>query len=74
LRTWSSNRALGIELCDRSQASCRFAAAISVGSQVRIVDDGRPATPVRYAWADSPIVNLYDDWTLPVGPFEVPIE
>jgi sialate O-acetylesterase len=29
---------------------------------------------VRYAWADSPIVNLYDDATLPVGPFEVPIE
>jgi sialate O-acetylesterase len=74
LRSWSSDRVLGIELCDRTQASCRYADAAVVGPAVRIADDGRPATRVRYAWADSPIVNLYDDAMLPAGPFEVPIE
>jgi sialate O-acetylesterase len=74
LRSWSSDRVLGIELCDRTQASCRYATAAAIGSTVRIVDDGRSANRVRYAWADSPIVNLYDDAMLPAGPFEVPIE
>jgi sialate O-acetylesterase len=41
---------------------------------VRIAGDGRPATRVRYGWADSPVTNLYDEAPLPVGPFEVPIQ
>ena len=41
---------------------------------MRIADDGRPATRVRYGWADSPVTNLYDEVPLPVGPFEVPID
>jgi sialate O-acetylesterase len=30
-------------------------------------------TRVRYCWADSPLCNLYDGASLPVGPFEVPV-
>jgi sialate O-acetylesterase len=43
-------------------------------THVRLADDGRPATRVRYGWADSPVTNLYDEVPLPVGPFEVPMQ
>jgi sialate O-acetylesterase len=29
---------------------------------------------VRYAWADSPVVNTYDARALPLPGFELPIE
>ena len=32
-----------------------------------------PATRVRYGWADSPVVTLFDGAGLPAGPFEIPI-
>ena len=31
------------------------------------------ASLVRYAWADSPVVNLFDGEKLPVAPFEMPV-
>jgi sialate O-acetylesterase len=74
LRTWSGATALGFELCGAAQDSCRYARATADGVFVRITDDGRPATRVRYAWADAPVVNLYDEAPLPAGPFEIPIE
>ncbi|MDQ4086422.1 MAG: sialate O-acetylesterase, partial [Pseudomonadota bacterium] len=74
LRTWSGDRALAFELCAQTQESCRFADATAAGSTVLLRDDGRRATRVRYAWADSPVTNLYDEVPLPVGPFEVPID
>jgi sialate O-acetylesterase len=40
---------------------------------VRLRADGRAATRVRYAWADSPVTNLYDEAPIPPGPFELPI-
>jgi sialate O-acetylesterase len=43
------------------------------GTRVLLAGDGRPATRVRYAWAESPVVNLYDETPLPVGSFELPI-
>jgi len=73
LRTWSATRAIALELCAETQESCRFADAVAEGSTVRIIDDGRPATRVRYAWSESPVVNLYDEAELPAGPFEVAI-
>lgn len=65
---------VGFELCGESQASCRYAMARAGGLAVLIVDDGKPATRVRYAWADFPIVNLYGPAMLPVPPFELPIK
>jgi sialate O-acetylesterase len=74
LRSWSGSTVLGIELCGAAQESCRYAIAVAEGRKVRIADDGRPATRIRYAWADSPVVNLYDEVPLPPGPFELPID
>jgi sialate O-acetylesterase len=64
---------LGFELCAKNQASCRYADARVDGSTVVVSGDGKPATRVRYAWADFPIVNLYGSDRLPIPPFEVPI-
>jgi len=68
-----SGRPIGFELCADTQASCRYADAMTDGRTVRLADDGKPATRVRYAWADSPIVNLFDEADLTPGTFEVPI-
>lgn len=72
-KTLSGARALAFELCGDMQDSCRWADAAAAGSEVRLDDDGRPATRVRYGWADSPVTNLYDAADLPPGPFEVRI-
>jgi len=73
LRTWSGAKALGFELCGPHAGSCRFVDAVAEGLTVRLAGDGRPATRVRYAWADAPVVNLYDEAPLPPGPFELAI-
>jgi sialate O-acetylesterase len=74
LRSWSGSSVLGLELCGATQESCRYALAVAEGSRVRVADDRKPATRVRYAWAESPVVNLYDEAPLPPGPFELPID
>ena len=74
LHSWSAARVLAIELCGESQESCRYADAVVDGSTLRIADDGRTASRVRHAWAESPVTNLYDEVPLPVGPFELGIE
>ncbi|APZ98911.1 hypothetical protein BWQ93_10695 [Sphingopyxis sp. QXT-31] len=73
LASWSSAQAIGFELCGDAAGSCRFASALAKGATVEIADDGQPATRVRYAWADSPVVNLFDGANLPVTSFEIPI-
>ena len=74
LRSWSGTARSPSSCAPRPRQSCRFADAVADGTHVRIADDGRPATRVRYGWADSPVTNLYDEAPLPVGPFEVPVE
>ncbi|HYE27815.1 MAG TPA: sialate O-acetylesterase [Allosphingosinicella sp.] len=74
LRSWSGSSVVGVELCGTTQESCRYALAVAQGGRLLVADDGKPATRVRYAWADSPVVNLYDEAPLPPGPFELPIE
>ena len=64
---------IGFELCGPDQSSCRFAQATIDGTVIRLTGDGRPLTRVRYAWADAPVVNLYDESGLPVSSFEVPV-
>jgi sialate O-acetylesterase len=39
-----------------------------------ISSDGQPISRVRYAWADYPIVNLYDLDMLPAPVFELPVQ
>lgn len=73
LQSWSGPRLLAFELCGDTQESCRFADAVVAGNTVQIAGDGKPVTRVRYAWADTPVTNLYDETPLPPGPFEVPV-
>jgi sialate O-acetylesterase len=68
-----SGSPIGFELCAETQVSCRYARARASGRTVTLAGDGKPATRVRYAWADSPVVNLFDEAELTPGTFEVPI-
>ena len=72
LHAWSG-APLGVELCGATQESCRYAAARIEGDALIIAGDGQPATRVRYAWADAPVVNLFDARPLPVPGFELEI-
>ena len=65
---------IGFELCGPTQDSCRYAAARLGRSAITLTPDGRPATRVRYGWADFPVLNVYDSALLPLPPFELPIE
>ena len=73
LVTYSSDRAIGFELCGNGLNSCRYAGARVEGNTVRV--SGAKATDerVRFCWADSPVCNLYDGAALPAGPFEMDI-
>jgi len=73
LHGWSGNP-VGFELCAEAQDSCRYARAVASINGILIEDDGKPATRIRYAWADAPVVNLTDGRGLPVPTFELPIE
>ena len=73
LQTLSGAQANAFELCGAAAGSCRYAEALADGTKLVIADDGRPATRVRYAWADYPIVNLYDLDLLPAPVFELPV-
>ena len=69
----SSAMAIGFELCGPQPGSCRFAAGRVRGAIITLAGDGEPVSRVRYAWADSPVVNLFDAAGLPAGPFEIPL-
>lgn len=73
LAAWSGPAPLGFELCGADQPSCRYAQARIDGTDVLLSDDGAPAARVRYAWGESPVVNLFDGRALPVPGFELPI-
>jgi sialate O-acetylesterase len=72
LHAWSGPP-LGVELCGETQDSCRYATARVDGDRLLIARDGQPETRVRYAWADAPVVNLFDGRNLPVPGFELEI-
>lgn len=72
LHSWSSAEAIGFELCDAA-GSCRFSPATVDGDAVVIRSEGAGPVRVRYAWADSPVVNLFDGRALPVPGFELPV-
>jgi sialate O-acetylesterase len=39
-----------------------------------IRSDGQPVTRVRYAWADAPVVNLFDGRPISIPTFELPVK
>lgn len=70
LLTYSSAQAIGFEACD---ATCRYASATVEGDTV-VVKGAAVATRIRYAWADSPYINLYSAGDLPVAPFQLEVK
>lgn len=65
---------LGVELCESGPGTCRFVLAQLDGNRMMIaVPDGTTPTRVRYAWADAPLVNLYDSGGMPVPGFSLDI-
>jgi len=71
LQTLSGGSAIAFELCG---TSCRYATATVHGNSVELRGDGQPVTRVHYAWADYPVVNLYDLDQLPAPVFELPVQ
>ena len=74
LQVLGDARPAGFELCD-SRGTCRYAAAAVHDDTVVLAARAVPgAKRVRYAWADSPVVNLVNAAGLPAVPFEWPID
>jgi sialate O-acetylesterase len=69
---YGAARPIGFELCDG--ARCRFVDATVDGASVRLAGATSGEIKVRYAWADSPIINLYGAAGLPATPFELSIQ
>jgi sialate O-acetylesterase len=67
-----ANKAIGFEACDAAGA-CRYVDAKANGDRVILAGDGRRVARVRYAWADSPMVNVFDRGGQPLGPFEIAV-
>ncbi|NVD43421.1 sialate O-acetylesterase [Qipengyuania atrilutea] len=66
---------LGVELCGEAAESCRFVLPALEGERLVIApQDGMTPIRVRYAWADAPVVNLYDGGGRPIPGFELAIE
>ena len=73
LQALSGTFANAFELCGASAGTCRYADARVEGNAVAIAVNGE-ATRVRYAWADYPVVNLYDEDILPAPVFEIQVQ
>ncbi len=71
LRTYSSDTAIGFEAC--KDGACRYVTATPQGDTI-VLSGAADATSVRYAWADSPFVNLYSADDLPAGPFQLDVK
>ena len=66
-------RPMGFELCDAGGV-CQFANASHRGDHVFLSNPLNTApVKVRFAWSDSPILNLYGQTGLPATPFELAI-
>jgi sialate O-acetylesterase len=75
LQVFGAKRPVGFELCGTAVDSCRFVDADARDDRVWLVPDaGTTPVHVRFLWADSPTVNLYDASGLPVGPFQIDIQ
>lgn len=73
LRTYSSNTAIGFEVCGIDK-SCAYATAVPKDDLIVLEGaNSAGARKVRYAWAASPFTNLYSADDLPAIPFELDI-
>lgn len=62
---------------DRAPLQCRYAQTEVHGTHLQLRDlraaNAAQATHVRHAWADNPVITLFDSAGLPAQPFELPI-
>ena len=66
---------LGVELCGDAADTCRWAIPGIRGDSLLVpVPAGSEARRIRHAWADAPIVNLYDSRGVPVPGFEIEVD
>lgn len=74
LQAHSGPYPLGVELCAAGAGTCRFVLARLDGPRMVIpVPDGMAPTRLRYAWADAPVVNLFDGGGMPIPGFALEI-
>ena len=74
LVAYGADGPVGFELCGAEAGSCRYANAEIRGHEVILrTSTAASATRVRYGWADSPVVTLFDGAGLPAGPFEIQV-
>jgi sialate O-acetylesterase len=69
-----SGAPLALELCGASQGSCRFVSAELQGNDLVLKGALPGDRRVRHAWAEFPLVNLYDADLLPAPVFELAID
>ena len=74
LQILSGANANAFELCGPTAGTCRYADARVRDNSVLIATDGQPVSRVRFAWADYPVVNLYDLDLLPAPVFELTVQ
>jgi sialate O-acetylesterase len=74
LVVYGGKQPIGFELCD-DENRCEYVDATVQNDRVllEIGSIGKPSR-VRYAWADSPMCNLYNENDLPAVPFEIRIQ
>ncbi len=73
LKVFGGARPLGFELCDATV--CRFVEGDVDGATTRLAKPaGLTPTRVRFAWAESPVLNLYGVNRLPATPFELKVD
>jgi sialate O-acetylesterase len=73
LVTYSSDKAIGFEVC--TGEVCKYADASVAGDRVILKGAYAPGvTRVRYAWADTPFINLFGADDLPAAPFRMELK
>jgi sialate O-acetylesterase len=74
LVAYGADGPVGFALCGAEPGSCRYATAMIRGDEVVLhAPNAAAAARVRYGWADSPVVTLFDGGGLAAGPFELAI-
>lgn len=68
LTVFSGEQVLGFQAC-RSMTDCKFVSATVSGDTVILDTDPSTVSLVKYAWQDTPIINLFNKQGLPAAPF-----
>ena len=61
---------VGVEACDAAER-CRYVQSRLEGSRQLRIEPAPTDVEIRYLWADSPLVSLFDDDGMPLPPFKL---